>query len=171
MPSSAPIISRTPLGEDAVKNRLGGLSLIARRILLLIDGKKTLDELACHVRSGEIDGVLYELQRRELISFSGVQGITTDATANPLNTARQRLAGPIDPARLPLLKQAALRGLSNTRGLHHNQQAQDLITELQEVRSVEEFRGVFAAVVRLIEREVGIDRVHEIEDQVGALLT
>lgn len=165
-----PPIQRTPSGDDEIKLRPSALSLIARRILMLIDGVKTAEVLAQFVRAGEIDGILYELHRKQLITIPGVSTMGDGPDGAAADTPRQRLAGPIDPSRLSLLKQAAIKGLSATRGLQHDVEAKALLTELQEVRSVEEFRGVFAEMRRLIEREVGIDRVHEIEEQLGVLL-
>ena len=61
------IYVKTPKGTAEVALRVGGLSLQARRVLIMIDGARTLGELAPLLPDGSLDEVIELLQSRDMI--------------------------------------------------------------------------------------------------------
>ena len=53
---------KTPKGSAEVSVRGGALSLASRRVLIMIDGRRTVGELASLLKPGEIDGVIATLE-------------------------------------------------------------------------------------------------------------
>jgi hypothetical protein len=62
------IFSKTPRGSEEISTRSGGLSLQVRRVLIMVDGKRTVTELAQFARAGEILDVLSQLETAGFIS-------------------------------------------------------------------------------------------------------
>ncbi|MCU0950534.1 MAG: hypothetical protein MUC68_05605 [Burkholderiaceae bacterium] len=57
-PNDKLIYSKTPKGVAEVAARGGALSMAARRVLIMIDGKRSLGELAAMLRNSDLDGVI-----------------------------------------------------------------------------------------------------------------
>src|SRR5262245_17052626 len=62
------VYSKTPKGVAEVTTRSAQLSMTTRRVLIMIDGKRSVDELAVLLRPGEIDAVISQLEGAGLIS-------------------------------------------------------------------------------------------------------
>lgn len=62
------IFKKTPKGQAEVKNKVYGLSMIERRVLIFIDGKRTLDELQSLPRVTALDNVLDLLKTEDYIT-------------------------------------------------------------------------------------------------------
>ena len=56
------VYSKTPKGVAEVAARSAQLSMTTRRVLIMVDGKRTIDELAVLLRPGEIDAVITQLE-------------------------------------------------------------------------------------------------------------
>lgn len=65
------VYSKTPKGSTEVANRGGALSMAARRILIMIDGKRTLGELATMLRNAELDNLIGLLESQGFIQRQG----------------------------------------------------------------------------------------------------
>ena len=61
-------LAKTDQGRLEVAGRRRALSAIQRRLLILVDGKKTVNDLGAFVRVGELKGALYHLQDLGLIA-------------------------------------------------------------------------------------------------------
>lgn len=61
------VYTKTAKGVAEVAARSGTLSLSARRILIMVDGKRSVAELAPLARPGEIDGLIATLESQGLI--------------------------------------------------------------------------------------------------------
>jgi hypothetical protein len=69
------VFAKTPKGATEVATRGGGLTMAARRILIMVDGKRSLGELAAMLRSNELDGVINLLETQGFIQrSSGASG-------------------------------------------------------------------------------------------------
>ena len=64
------VYSKTPKGVAEVAARSAQLSMTTRRVLIMIDGKRSIDELAVLLRPGEIDAVITQLESAGLIQRS-----------------------------------------------------------------------------------------------------
>jgi hypothetical protein len=62
---------KTDAGRSEIAGRQGGLSGLQRRVLILVDGQRTVNELAAFVRVGELDGVLAHLLACGLVGLTG----------------------------------------------------------------------------------------------------
>jgi hypothetical protein len=58
---------KTDKGRAEVTERSGSLNPLQRRVLIMVDGKKTANELGAFVRVGELDGALAYLEHKALI--------------------------------------------------------------------------------------------------------
>jgi hypothetical protein len=64
-------LAKTDKGRLEIAGRSGALSAVQRRLLILVDGKKTVNDLGAFVRVGELVGALYHLQDLGLIAPTG----------------------------------------------------------------------------------------------------
>lgn len=63
--------AKTEKGRAEVAHRSHTLTAVQRRLLILVDGKKTVNDLGAFVRAGELTGALYHLQDLGLIAAGG----------------------------------------------------------------------------------------------------
>jgi hypothetical protein len=61
------VYSKTPKGVAEVAARSAQLSMTARRILIMIDGRRSIEDLLPVVRHGELDGIISQLEGSGLI--------------------------------------------------------------------------------------------------------
>jgi hypothetical protein len=66
------VFARTPAGSAEIVERRHALSPAARRILILVDGRRSLAELPALTRPGELPTVVADLQAAGLIALSGI---------------------------------------------------------------------------------------------------
>lgn len=59
---------KTDKGRAEMAGRSGALSALQRRVLIVVDGKKTVNDLGAFVRVGELEGVLDQLLQEGLIA-------------------------------------------------------------------------------------------------------
>lgn len=64
-------LAKTDKGRLEIAGRSGTLTAVQRRLLILVDGKKTVNDLGAFVRVGELTGALYHLQDLGLIAPNG----------------------------------------------------------------------------------------------------
>lgn len=65
------LYAKTPQGAAEVAARSAGLSLTQRRVLIMIDGKRTVAELAPYAKPGELADLLTLLEGLQLIERVG----------------------------------------------------------------------------------------------------
>nr|CAA6829834.1 MAG: Unknown protein [uncultured Thiotrichaceae bacterium] len=68
------IYEKTSMGLEEIKSKVRGLSMIERRVLIFIDGKRTVDDLGALPRVKDLDGIITLLVSEGYIAPSGVQG-------------------------------------------------------------------------------------------------
>jgi len=61
------VFAKTHEGHAEVRARSSGLSLAARRVLIMVDGTRSVAELSPLLRPGEIDAVLSHLESMRLV--------------------------------------------------------------------------------------------------------
>ncbi len=66
------VYGKTAAGVSEVQHRAGGLSPPARRLLVLVDGRRPLAALPATVRPGELPRLIDDLLSRGLIALSGI---------------------------------------------------------------------------------------------------
>lgn len=65
------IYVKTDKGRAAIAARTGELSSLQRRLLIVVDGHKTVNDLGALVRAGELDGILNFLLSHDFIVPTG----------------------------------------------------------------------------------------------------
>lgn len=65
------IFCKTEAGRGEVAQRSGATTPLQRRVLIVVDGKKSVNDLGAFVRVGELDEVLQHLLQAGLIEASG----------------------------------------------------------------------------------------------------
>lgn len=64
-------LTKTDQGRQEIAQRSGALTPVQRRLLVLVDGHKTVNELDAYVRVGERDGALRHLLELGLVAPDG----------------------------------------------------------------------------------------------------
>jgi hypothetical protein len=66
------VYRKTVSGEQEILARSQGLSVGARRVMILIDGKRALSELPAFARQGDLPHLITELESKGLIALAGI---------------------------------------------------------------------------------------------------
>lgn len=61
------VFAKTPKGVAEINARSGALTLQARRVLIMIDGRRPVAELMAVVRTGEFEGIMTQLETHAMI--------------------------------------------------------------------------------------------------------
>lgn len=87
---------KTPAGIEEIRTRRGGLSLIRRRLLIMIDGTRTVDELAQLTPGEDIWACLAELQERGLIDATATLSAPRSAAPKTVPPRPPTLTGAVN---------------------------------------------------------------------------
>jgi hypothetical protein len=155
------VYAKTPKGTAEVAARGGGLTMAARRILIMIDGKRSLGELSAMLRSSEIDSVINLLETQGFIQrSSGASGgpptvfgntrMDDPAREQPRETLEVNTVGN-DSDERPLLtieeaKRRAVRELNDRLG----PEAEIMSVRLEQARTADELRDRLREAERLV---------------------
>lgn len=155
------VYSKTPKGVAEVAARSAQLSMTTRRILIMIDGKRSVDELLPLVRPGELDGIISQLEGGGLIQRATVSGALDVPTINGRDAEFTfSPAGPntvgIDerdpnPITLEEAKRRAVRELNDRLG----PDAETLAIRIEHCRTIEEFRTRVREAERFVSLALG----------------
>jgi hypothetical protein len=85
------IYARTADGHDEAEQPRRGLTPAARRILVVIDGKRCVGDLPNFARPGELGPILVELEGQRLIEVAGLADEPTEAERRARASAEQAL--------------------------------------------------------------------------------
>ncbi len=97
------VFAKTPKGQDEIASRAGGLTPRQRRVLIMIDGKRTVDDLREMLQADDLQhtlGLLEEEAYIEMIRATDAAGKTTSASPLPSITAFGDLPDGTDSVRL-----------------------------------------------------------------------
>jgi len=108
------VFAKTPKGQAEITSKAGGLTPRVRRVLIFIDGKRTVDEVRSMVQSDDLQHTLGMLEEEGYIEVGSVTNAagraSVPAVPLPSITAFRELASPPDPVQL----QQARNFMSNT---------------------------------------------------------
>ncbi len=156
------VYSKTPRGIAEVSLRSAQLPMATRRVLIMIDGKRTVDDLSILGKASDIENAISSLENAGLIQRSSYQGAIDVPTINGRDTesglssalSGPTTSGPIDERdtiTLDEVKRRAVRGLHDRLG----PDADALSMRIEACRTVEEFRGRVREAERLISNTLG----------------
>jgi hypothetical protein len=156
------IYAKTPKGVAEVAARTAQLSMTTRRVLIMMDGKRTLDELSALVRPGEIHAIVDQLESAGLaLKASGTASIEP---APALGSAREdepkaptTINAPVmddrelTPITLEEAKRRAVRELNDRLG----PDAEVVAIRIESCRTIEEFRERVRDAERFVTAALG----------------
>jgi hypothetical protein len=98
------VFAKTPKGHDEIISKSGGLTPRQRRVLIMIDGKRTVDELRSMLQADDLQHTLGMLEEEAYIDMARVtiegRGAAVPAVQLPSITAFRDLPESIDPVQL-----------------------------------------------------------------------
>ena len=154
------IYVKTPKGAAEVAARSALLTMTTRRVLIMMDGKRTVGELAMLVRPGEIDGIVSQLESAGLAQKALPAVADKPALANgrePAGEAPTTLSATVmderdlTPITLEEAKRRAVRELNDRLG----PEAEVLAIRIEHCKSIEEFRERVREAERFVAAALG----------------
>lgn len=153
------IYSKTPRGAAEVAARTAQLSMTTRRVLIMMDGKRTVEELAVLVRPGEIDTIIAQLETAGLAQRMNASASIDVPTINGQDGEGLLPAaggGAIDerdlnPMTLEEAKRKAVRELNDRLG----PEAEVMAIRIETCRTIEEFRNRVREAERYVATALG----------------
>jgi hypothetical protein len=152
------VYAKTPKGVAEVAARSAQLAMTTRRVLIMIDGRRTVDELAVLLRPGEIDAVMTQLEGLGLIHRNApshaidvptVAGRELDAM--PPTTQGAPAGEDANPMTLEEAKRRAVRELTDRLG----PDAESLAIRIENCRTIEDFRERVREAERFVTAALG----------------
>lgn len=153
------IYAKTPKGIAEVSARSAQLSMTTRRVLIMMDGKRTVEELAQLVRAGEIDGIIAQLEGAGLVmrmnaaaslDVPTVSGREGDVELPP-SSAGVMDDRDLNPITLEEAKRRAVRELNDRLG----PDAETMAIRIEHCRTIEQFRERVREAERFVASALG----------------
>jgi hypothetical protein len=151
------IYAKTPKGVNEVATRAGSLGLSARRVLIMIDGKRTVADLAVLLRAGEVESTIAMLEAQGFIRSTGDQTPPTlrddllreSLDVNTVEPAVEPL--PVEPTDRAVMtleeaKRRAVRELTDRMG----PDGEIMAVRLEQAKTADELRDRLREAERLI---------------------
>lgn len=164
------IYAKTSKGQQEVEHRSAGLSLRARRLLILLDGKRDRGEVATLVADSEFDQTLALLVEQGYAEARGGQDAAAAPSARPLpaEAPQQPALESEDPRRVEMARNFMLNSLMAFYGPHEKL---SLKTSIQQSRRSDELRGLYDAWLGSITAtRAGRMRADELQGKLRAVL-
>ncbi|UCE30910.1 MAG: hypothetical protein JSW68_12855 [Burkholderiales bacterium] len=146
------VYTKTDRGLTEVVERRLGLSPAARRMLILIDGRRALSSLPRFFRPGDVPRLIAELEAAGLVSLVGIDPAAADAfpEAQALERVRSKLA----------------RAFERELGAS----GRVLDARVRDCVSLEVMRAVLREAIDIVEARVGAEAARRLIERVRAAL-
>ena len=171
------IYAKTAQGQQEIQSRALGLTPLARRVLVLVDGHRSGKDLAAFVPGNDIEVHLTELLTRECIAAVGMAApppAPAAAAASPSHDpfeddlVRLPAAETRDAKELEMARNFMTNTVNNIFG-HHNRIS--LLESIYACQSSEALRKVYPAWAHALEtNSTGKKRLPELRDKLFAVL-
>ena len=154
------IYVKTPKGAAEVAARSALLTMTTRRVLIMMDGKRTVGELAMLVRPGEIEGIVSQLESAGLAQKAAA---AVAEKAPPPNLRETPGEAPVTigaavmdereltPMTLEEAKRRAVRELNDRLG----PEAEVIAIRIEHCRTIEDFRERVREAERFVAAALG----------------
>lgn len=145
--STQSVFQKTGKGADELKTRRHGLSPRLRQLLILVDGKRDLGELARMLPGPDLVDQLGQLERGGFVMrpLDAASGAPEDEPAPAAAVASDRAAPAAENLRA--LRARVARALIDTIGPHGD----DLAMRIERTRTVDELQALLPAVLSVVE--------------------
>ena len=165
------VFAKTPKGHDEIATKSGGLSPRVRRLLIFVDGKRSVEELRGMLPADDLQHTLGMLEEEGYIEFHNITGIPPGAatpTVLPSITAFSELPGTLDPVRLQQARNFMINTVNTIFGQHNRI---SLVESIYGSKTTEELRHVYIAWAEAMESNaVGKRRLPELLEKLFAVL-
>lgn len=148
------VFAKTEKGQEEMEKRTDGLNLRNRRVLILIDGKRTVDELRSMNNDEQLPGTLATLEEGGYIKAAEVATIaypvnpaTIDSTAPPPPPVFRDITDDSDPANLAKARNFMINTLKTFVGALGNT---SLLNRIEKCQTHEALRATFDEWYRAI---------------------
>jgi hypothetical protein len=153
------IYAKTPKGVAEVATRSAQLPMTTRRVLIMMDGKRTLDELATLVRPGEIEAIVTQLESAGLAQRTSgppLDGPTVVARASDGEAPNATGGSMMDDRDLtPITLEEAKRRASRELNDRLGPDAEVAAIRIENCKTIEEFRERVREAERLVAAVLG----------------
>lgn len=150
------VFAKTSKGIAEVASRSGEVSLAARRVLIMIDGKRTVAELAPFAKPGEIGVICEQLEAQGFVYATQAWSPAPPPAASPpapVEAPEESLA----TASFDTIKRRAVRELSDRLG----PDAEVIAVRIEQTRTPDELRVRLQEAERLVAGLLGEDQAHD----------
>lgn len=106
--------AKTPKGHDEITTKAGGLSPRVRRVLIFIDGKRTVDDLRGMLQSDDLQHTLGMLEEEGYIELASVTNAAGKTVAPQAPLASITAFGELPDSHDPVRLQKARNFMTNT---------------------------------------------------------
>jgi hypothetical protein len=153
------VFHKTQAGATEVTAPVHGLPPKLRRGLIMVDGARTVADLAPMFRPGEVDLILGELQKLGLVSLEGGRlAEVLDATAQDAAAA-----GAIPPERFEEVRRRAMREISDRLGPNGD----TLALKIERCRTPEELRVALREAEKIMASFLGAEYGRTFAQKIG----
>jgi len=153
------VYTKTAKGAAEISSRSGAVSLAARRVLIMIDGKRTIADLSPLARTGEISIIIEQLEAQGLVQPAhGAPPASAPPAAGPApaeasdDASEDRLVASFES-----IKRRAVRELSDRLG----PDAEVMAVRIEHCRNTEELRQRLHEAERLVAGMLGDAQAQE----------
>ncbi|WP_310491892.1 hypothetical protein [Dechloromonas sp.] len=108
------VFAKTPKGHDEITSKTGGLSPRVRRVLIFVDGKRTVDDLRGMLQSDDLQHTLGALEEEGYIELASVSNAAGKPVAPQVPLASITAFGELPASHDPVRLQKARNFMSNT---------------------------------------------------------
>lgn len=150
------VFHKTALGAEEIGGASRTLAAKLRRALILVDGAKSVAQLAPMFREGEIDAILEELQAAGYISLAGGE-------VAPSAPAAGETAPPNGVLRFETAKRAAMREIMDRLGPNGD----SIAVKIERAGSPSELRSVLNEAERLVSAYLGEAAARAFTQKIG----
>ena len=160
--------AKTDKGKVEMAERSGNLTAVQRRLLILIDGKKSESELSAFARGGELDEALEQLVRLGLIEptsqLAALQPIAAEGYVAALATDAPRAATSVPE--FEKVREEASRFVADRLG----EAGAPICAAIDRCASPAELRKLLRAIEIFVGQRLNAEAAHAFVQRFGALL-
>ncbi len=161
-------LTKTHAGREEVQHRSPRLSTTERRLLILVDGHKTVNALGAFVRVGELEPALEHLLGLALIAVDGVPMLLEPAVAPGFSAPV-----PLEPARPATDMQAFDQVRTEVARFVHNRlgaPAEPICDAIHRCRNPQELRALLRGIEVFVGQRLDPDTTQAFARHFGSLL-
>ncbi|TXH60074.1 MAG: hypothetical protein E6Q84_05255 [Thiothrix sp.] len=158
------VFIKTPKGREEIESKAGGLSLLTRRVLIFLDGKRTLREVQALPKIDDVEHIIQNLEQAGYIQLISPESAPKNAqastpSANPLLNNQVNTNGV--PAFIPPARNGNFRPLPERYDAAQLKMAKNFMAN-----TLNAFVGTFgaSALINRIERCETHEALREVYD-------